>query len=183
MDTKCFGLMRSGLRWLAAVSVLSAIPSAEARAEIWTHAASACAVDETSAAKYEVNAARFMVKGGAMLPATVVARCNVTQARDSGVAPYWNWLEVTYRDPDGTHTGNQVKALLYRVSNATGGIVLLATFDSNALPATGDNTDGVLFGGIIDFFRYAYFVEIQVKRTDDANGPTISNIRLVETVF
>jgi hypothetical protein len=181
METKRFAFMLNGLRVVGAISLLGSLAVGEARAQsVWTHVASACAVDDGSAAKYEVTAARFKVRTGATLPATVVARCNVTNPQDSGLDPNWEWLEVAYRDPDGVATGNQVKALLYRVSNATGGISLWATFDSNEIAATGNNTAGVWFGGTLDFQNYAYFIEIQVTRSDTANDPTISIVRLKE---
>jgi hypothetical protein len=72
-------------------------------------------------------------------------------------------------------------ALLYRVSNATGGITLLATFDSDTLFAQGDNTAGVSFGAPLDFGLYAYFVEIRVKRSNTTDDPTISIVRLFES--
>lgn len=185
METKRFALVRNSLRAFGALSLLTLLASGEAHAAgIWTHVASACAVDEASAAKYDVNAARFKVKTGQQ-PATVVARCNVTNPQDDGSDPWWNTLEVTYRDPDGTGAGSQVKALLYRVTNATGGVVLIGTFDSNAYATTGDYTARVLVGGAadFDFDNYAYFVEIQVKRSDTANDPTISIVRLYEDLF
>jgi hypothetical protein len=183
MDTTRVTSLRNVLRTLAAASLLSLLAIGDARAQsLWTHVASACAVDNGSAAQYDANAARFKVATGVALPATVVARCNVTNPQDNGLDLNWNWLEVAYRDPDGTGTGSQVRALLYRVSNATGGISLLATFDSNAFAAVGDNTAGVLVGGTLDFLHYAYYVEIQVKRSDVANDPTVSIVRLLESV-
>jgi hypothetical protein len=181
MTMKQFAFIRN-LCVLGALSPFSPLATGDARAQgVWTHVASACAVDEGSTAKYDVNAARLRVKTAATLPATVVARCNVANPRDDGGDPGWNWLEVVYRDPDGIATGSQVKALLYRVSNATGGVSLLTTFDSNEFPATADNTARALFGGSLDFYNYAYFVELQVKRSDTANDPTISIVRLLET--
>jgi hypothetical protein len=181
MKTQQFTCVTKGLRTLGVMSFLSLLAAGDVRAaSVWTHVASACAVDEGSAASYEVNAGRFKVKTGATLPATVIARCNVTNPLDSGLDPYWDWLEVTYRDPDGTGTDSQVRALLYRVSNATGGVFLLATFDSNAFASTTDNTEGILFGGTLDFDNYAYFVEIRVRRSG-SDDPTMSIVRLAQT--
>jgi hypothetical protein len=88
MEKEQFTGTKNGLRVLGAVSLLSLLAGGEARAQsIWTHVASACAVDDGSAATYEVNAARFKVKSGVTLPATVVARCNVTNPQDSGLSP------------------------------------------------------------------------------------------------
>jgi hypothetical protein len=184
MDITRLTCARNLLHVVGVALLLSLLTSDDARAQsIWTHVASACAVDEADAAQYEVNAARFKVATGVTLPATVVARCNVTNPLDSAADPNWNTLEVAYRDPDGTGTGSQVKALLYRASNATGGISLLETFDSNAFPAVGDNTARVLLGGSLDFLNYAYFVEIQVKRSNAGNDPTVSIVRLLESIF
>ena len=184
MEKERFTGAKNGLRVLGAVSLLSLLADGEARAQsIWTHVASACVVDDRSATQYEITAARFKVKNGTTLPAIVVARCNVTNPQDSGLDPYWNYLEVAYRDPDGTATGSQAKASLYRVSNATGGISLLQAFDSNAFAANTDTKNGIWFFEPLDFSRYAYFVEIQVKRSSTASDPTVSIVRLFENLY
>lgn len=103
------------------------------------------------------------------------------------VNPGWNALEVAYRDTDGTALADQVTATLYRVSNANGGVWAItgAAFNSNLSADTVDNIELVPFNYTFDFFNYAYFVEIQVKRSSSTteHNPTISIVRLVETIF
>lgn len=184
METKRFALIRNSLRAFGALSLLTLLASSEAHAAgIWTHVASACEVDESSTAKYEMTAARFKFKSGQT--GTIYARCNVTNPQDDGSDPWWNQLEVVYRDPDGIAAGSRVKALLYRVTNATGGVVLVGTFDSNTLAATGDNKGDAPAGGVSDFnfTNYAYFVELQVTRSSTASDPTVSIVRLLETIW
>lgn len=184
MEPQRFTFIRKGLLTLGAISLLTLLASGEAQAQsIWTHAASACAVDETSAAKYAVGTTgAFYFASGQT--GTIVARCNVTNPRDDGDDPLWNYLEVAYRDPDGAAAGSQVIASLYRLNPTTGGWTRLVTFDSNAFAATGYNVAGTafpngFFDSDFDFDAYAYLVEIQVRRSDTANNPLISTVRLV----
>ena len=71
-------------------------------AGIWTHAAAACALDPVSVARADIQAARLQLKRGRT--GTVMARCNVTNPLDDGQDPFWNFLEISYRDPDGKGT-------------------------------------------------------------------------------
>jgi len=182
METKRFALIRNSLRAFGALSLLTLLASGEAHAAgIWTHVASACAVDESSTAKYEMTAGRFKFKSGQT--GTIYARCNVTNPQDDGTDPWWNQLEVVYRDPDGIAAGSQVKATLYRVYNSNGGVSSAGTaFDSNTLAATSDNKGTTPAGGISDFnfTDYAYFVQLQVTRSSTASDPTVSIVRLLE---
>lgn len=70
---KRISIIKRSLRTLGAISLLIGLTSGEALAGVWTHTASACAVDEGSAAKYEVIAARFRFKSGQT--GTITARC------------------------------------------------------------------------------------------------------------
>lgn len=152
----------------------------------WTHVAGACVPDDESRNRYESVAARFRHKD--QHTGSIFAKCNVTNPMDprgrlSG-NPTWDSLEVVYVDPPGS--GNQVLAELVRVSNRTGGIFTLATFDSNCDDCEADaaaQTRSVHFIHQFDFDSYAYYVLIKVRRTDadEANRPSVSMVRLKST--
>lgn len=147
---------------------------------VWTHAASACAVDEDSAAKYEVSAARFRFKGANT--GEITARCNVINPLDNGGNPDWQWhyLEVVYADPDGRDAGSQVTAVLYKV-HSNGGVSEVATFNSNDFDINNNlEPKGVSFNHAFDFHKYAYFVQLKVKRGSSSATPSVSAVRLRE---
>lgn len=143
---------------------------------VWTHVGAACVADESSAGKYEASAARFRHKGSNT--GDIFARCNVTNPEDDGRNPNWDLLEVVYRCQAET---DQVTAELIRVSNETGGVHTLATFDSNNFGTSPDEqTEHVTFNHSFNFVAFAYYVQIKVSRTSSAAGhnPSISIVRL-----
>lgn len=134
--------------------------------------------DESSVGRYEASAARFRHKGS--ITGEIVARCNVTNPRDDGSDPVWDYLEVVYRRQAET---DQVTAELIRVSNETGGVHTLATFDSNNFGTSPDEqTRHVEFDHTFNFVAFAYYVQIKVSRTSSAAGhnPSVSIVRLCQ---
>jgi len=177
-------------RYFLVPMLLNAVLFAPAKvlALTWTYVGAACMADDGSADMYQAIAARFRHKS--THTGDIFARCNVTnpmdpRGRQSG-NPNWDSLEVVYRDPPGA--GNQVTAELVRVSNRSGGIFTLATFDSNCNDCEADpdsQTSSVHFIHEFDFDSYAYYVLIKVARTDSdpANNPDVSLVRLKSTAF
>ena len=149
---------------------------------VWTHAAAACAIDEDSSSKHEFLGGRMRLKG--TNTGTIVARCNVANPLDNGGNPGWQWasLEVVYADPDGRGLNNQVVATLYKVHNSNGGVSEAGKFDSNNFD-TNNNLEPkrVLINHPFDFYSYAYYVEIQVKRSNSTDTPSVSIVRLRNT--
>lgn len=148
---------------------------------IWTHVGAACVADESSVGKYEASAARFRHKGSNT--GDIVARCNVMNPQDDGHDPNWDVFEVVYRRQAET---DQVTAELIRVSNETGGVYTLATFDSNNFGTSPDEqTRSVEFHHAFDFEHHAYYVQIKVSRTSSAAGhnPSVSIVRLYQQLF
>jgi hypothetical protein len=163
-------------------SFLILVPSASIASPVWTHVGAACTPDEASADRFESAAARFRHVGSNT--GAIVARCNVINPTDTGANPVWNYLEVVYFDPPGE---NQVTAELVRVSNSTGGVWTVATFDSNApdlTPNEDAQTNGIFFRHVFDFNAYAYYITITVRRTEAtaANNPAVSIVRLTQTI-
>jgi hypothetical protein len=152
-------------------------------AGIWTHVASACALDPASVARAKVQEARLQLKPGRT--GTIIARCNVTNPLDDGQDPFWNFLDISYRDPDGQGTDDQVSARLYRVVNDTGEVTLVATFDSNSSAVKVAHIEGRFFLSVtdFDFEAFAYFIELRVQRAVARAGPApmVALVRLRET--
>lgn len=147
----------------------------------WTGVAGAFIPDESSLNKYESNAARFRHKG--TQTGDIYAKCNVTSPISGDFYSGWSVLQVIYRDPDGSATSNSVTVELIRVSNSTGGVFTIATFNSNDFGASSSSqTHAVDFTHTFDFFSYAYYVQIKVSRTRSGatNNPDVSVVRLYE---
>lgn len=174
---------RSLARGLCAATLvplaLLAAPQA-AVAQVWTHVAAACTPDESSAAKFDASAARFRHKSSAT--GKIYARCNVTNPLDSGAGPYWNVLELVFKD---SGDGARVLAELYRVSNSSGGIFLMGSVDSNAYPGSASQQTKwkELSSTGFDFYKYAYYVLITVDRGSTATLPDAAIVRLYEQLF
>ena len=83
----------------------------------------------------------------------------------------------------GIGTGSQIKVSLIRVSNSTGGVYTVATLDSNTNASTAQRVDGVDFSHVFNFADYAYYVQLEVKRTATSANPNISIARLYEMLF
>ena len=161
--------------FFAALSLLLLSP-AMARAQVWTHAASSCTVDEDSTSKHEFSASRLRFKG--TNTGTITARCNVVNLNGSQ-NPTWNLLEVVYQDPDGNSTNSQAVVVLWRASNSTGGVFELARFTSDPFGVNNNNgPQSVGFNHSFNFMSYAYFVTIEVKRSSSASSPDVSLVRL-----
>ena len=125
--------------FFAALSLLLLSP-AMARAQVWTHAASSCTVDEDSTSKHEFSASRFRFKG--TNTGTITARCNVVNL-NGAQNPTWSRLEVAYQDPDGNSTNSQAVVVLWRASNSTGGVSRwsgLPAIPSASITTTDPNT-------------------------------------------
>ena len=146
---------------------------------IWTHVGSACVADERSAGKYEASAARFRHKGSNT--GSITARCNVTNPLDNGGNPNWDLLEVVYFKQVET---SRVIVQLVRVSNSTGGVYTIETFDTddpsydNTSPTA--QTRNKFFDYTFDFEKFAYFIEIKVRRESNTEEdiPAVSIVRL-----
>jgi hypothetical protein len=154
---------------------------------VWTAVGSTFVPDEGSIVVYEANAGRFRHKGSHT--EDIYGRCNVTNPLDNGQSPGWNAMEVVYFLQDST---SQVTVQLIWVSNETGGVNTIVTFDSAAFgvhtahpeASRVELVDIPLSGNVFDFWRYAYYVQIKVRRgsTADGNRPAVAVVRLLQIV-
>jgi hypothetical protein len=183
--------MTTKLRWIRLVggrtllatgalllSPLSMIGSAQYDRGIWTHVASACAVDEASLTKYDQHVSVLGFKGANI--GTLVARCNVENLPLEQMFEY-PLLEVTYKDPDGFGTTFQVRAMLI-MANETG-TFKIAEFDSNNFPASPNfQRQAVSYSHTFDFAANAYYIDIRVTRNSTAESPTAAIVRLLSVI-
>lgn len=149
-------------------------------AQVWTHVAAACTVDEASTAKFDASAARFRHKGSST--GKIYARCNVVNPVDAGTKPSWNAMELVFKD---NGDGERVLAELYRVSNSSGGIYLIGSVDSNSFPGSANEQtewDWLTSTGF-DFYKYAYYVLLTVDRTGTATLPDAAIVRLFYQLY
>ena len=148
------------------LGIMLTIPEARG-AEVWTHTAAACVVDEDSTAKAMSTGGRFLFRPNQI--GTIYARCNVTNPKDNGEDTVWDRLEVSYNDPDAN---SRVRATLKAVSNVTGGTFdKLPVFDSANYPPGQRTEQVVLANGFFDFAAHSYYVEIQI------DAPTLPRSR------
>jgi len=188
---------------IVAATTASALPAGWVDSlTAWTATASSCAVDESSAGKYEFNLSQFRYLGANFSDTTgrpplstlkpITVRCNVTPIYDYlkgapdiflpnavAISPDWNTLIVGYKDTDGISTKARVTASLKRVIRATMGESTVATFDSNLSASVVANEDVKAFSHIIDFQHNDYYVEINLTRTDTTVAtPVAYTVRL-----
>jgi hypothetical protein len=107
---------------------------------------------------------------------------------DLGNNPGFFILEAVFRDTDARSAESQVQLKLWRVSNANGGVFQIGdTLDSNVHGnpgvTPGSQTHGIAIPDAFDCVRYAYFVEIRIRRTNANQTPDVSLARLVYTLF
>lgn len=138
---------------------------------LWQQEAVGCAVDDADVTRFAASTLGYVtlatgVAGG------IYMRCGVTNPMDGGGSPGWDRLYVTYKDPDATGTGSQVKVFLKRISRSTGSLSTIATFNSNSFSGTGTQEKYVSVTTTWDFAAYYYFLEIYLGRTS-----TTSDVR------
>ncbi len=177
--TRFPSLARNLCAALVPLAALLAAPGS-AVAQVWTHVAAACTVDEASTAKFDASGARFRHKGSNT--GKIYARCNVVNPVDAGTKPSWNAMELVFKD---NGDGERVLAELYRVSNSSGGIYLIGSVDSNSFPASvNEQTEWELLTSTnFDFYKYAYYVLLTVDRTGTATLPDAAIVRLFYQLF
>jgi hypothetical protein len=178
--TNSFGKLLKSII-VATGPITSLLISVPAQAQVFTAVAPACAIDSASTAKYETSAGRLRFSGNNI--GEIVARCNVTNPMDLGGNPGFTVLEAVFRDTDARAADTRVQVKLWRVSNSTGGVFQIGdTLDSNVhgnLAVTpGSQMHHIAIPGQFDFYRYAYFIEIRIKRTNASQGPDVSLVRL-----
>ncbi len=182
MNASALNPLRTSLTLAACCCAALLASTSGASAQVWTGVAAACVPDESSAGSYDMSAARFQFAAGKT--GAIYARCNVTNPSDAGfLLDGWNYLEAAMIDPDGIGTGSQIKVSLIRVSNSTGGVYTVATLDSNTNASTAQRVDGADFSHVFNFADYAYYVQLEVKRTATSANPNISIARLYEMLF
>ena len=142
---------------------------------VWAHAVNACAIDEADLSKYAFNLYKLSHKPG--IVGKITARCNIENLpiTPSGDAPAFL---VTYLDPDGPGTAYRVLARLQQITNS-GSAFTVATVDSNEFPAsTSFQTQSAIFSHDFDFYNNAYYVEVIVQRTNNAQAPAAAIVRI-----
>ena len=173
----CFGLA-------VAVATLLGVAAADPP-QSWTIAGASCVpVGQTSSAHLVFNSAGdagFAVGtiGEIILTCPVVATIELAHA-----------LSMTYRDPDGSATGATITAALRRKHLTTGSATTVGTtLNTNAGPVV---TDYGVIGGVLanctsahvfDFTNFAYYVQINIRRTTTAQIPLFAGARLHSDVI
>jgi hypothetical protein len=129
----------------------------------WTHTASAGMIDDADLSDFAASNEEVYFKSGKS--GSIYLRCNITNPNDDGTNPYWDYLGVTYKDPDGTGTATRVVVYVKRVSKTTGSTSTLATFDSNTVNVPSTNYSWICFDTEVgDFSLYYYFLEAMLYR-------------------
>ena len=175
--TICFGLAVAVAMWLG---VAVADPP-----QSWTIAGASCVpVGQTSSAHLVFNSAGDAgfaagTIGEIILTCPVVATLELAHA-----------LSITYRDPDGSATGATITAALRRKHLTTGSATTVGTtINTNAGPVV---TDYGVIGGVLanctsahvfDFTNFAYYVQINIRRTTTAQIPLFAGARLHSDVI
>ncbi len=154
---------RTGLRILLSVVLTLCLAPLTQAQSLWQQEAVGCAVDDTDVHRFAASILGYVshatgVTGGIYL------RCGVTNPSDGGGNPGWDRLYVTYKDPDATGTGSQLKVNLKRVSRATGAMTNIVSFDSNRFSGTGVQEKYLNVTTAWDFASYYYFLEIYMNR-------------------
>jgi len=148
---------------------------------VWTHVASACAVDEASDTRYDANLSSLQHRGTET--GEILARCNVVNPEQFDMASSSaHSLQVNFQDPDGAENAYRVLVRLNRASNA-GPTQVLATFDSNAPEIPVGPTEGFAnFDHHFDFVSNAYYVTLRVIRSNTAQRPLVWNVRIARGI-
>lgn len=124
-----------------------------------------------------------------------MARYNITAVKDAfrtvGAARNQIQIKVRFRDSDGAGNGSRVVIMLYRagIDTGSGGGEVLATFDSNTVPAPTTQVFQTVTANIcppnqaakFDFGNYVYWVEANLTRTDPNTFANFGSLQLTET--
>ena len=176
-STICFGLA-------VAVATLLGVAAADPP-QSWTIAGASCVpVGQTSSAHLVFNSA-----GDAGFAAgtigEIIVTCPVVATIELAHA-----LSITYRDPDGSATGATITAALRRKHLTTGSATTVGTtLNTNAGPVV---TDYGVIGGVLanctsahvfDFTNFAYYVQINIRRTTTGQIPLFAGARLHSDVI
>jgi len=131
---------------------------AAGEAQVWTHTAHTCVVDEVHSSGKAIT---FTDSLRVQRAGTVRARCNVTNPMDDGQSPNWGVLDVVYTDPPPAASNERITAVLWRIDNDGGVGLPIAVFNSDSFPqAAAAQMQSVEFSHVFDFSEAAYFVEI-----------------------
>jgi len=155
-----------------------------AHAATWSSSASACVPSDGSVGKYDFEDATL--KFSANSTGEILVRCHITNPfDDTDSAPIWNTLTVGYQDPDAHEQAYQVEAKLIRVNKGTGVVsVITPRFDSNA--STAPNTVSPVSGFVkfthnYNFTTYAYYITLDLHRSDSLKNPAVWFVKLSVT--
>lgn len=173
----CFGLA-------VAVATLPGAASAN-HPHSWTIAGASCVpVGQTSSSHRVFNSA-----GDAGFAAgtigEIILTCPVVSTIQLAHA-----LSITYRDTDGSATGATITAALRRKNLTTGSATTVGTaINTNSGPVV---TGYEVIGGILanctsahvfDFTNFAYYVQINIRRTTTGQTPLFAGARLHSDVI
>jgi hypothetical protein len=151
---------------------------APGEAQLWTHTAHTCVVDEAHSSGQAVTFGSSLAVHRA---GTIVARCNVTNRMDGGQSPDWGALEIVYTDPPSVVSSEKVTAALLRIDNDGDLSLPIATFSSDSfLQSTAAQKQSVAFSHVFEFAEAAYFVEITItEHGTGLGGPPRRRVFLV----
>jgi hypothetical protein len=148
--------------------VLLSLPLVQA--QTWSTVASTCEPGSDSIGLYIYSNGTFEFASGET--GKISTRCQVNNPLDTGV-PSWKTLTVGYQDPDGRDGDYEVQGSLERVAKSTGVHTIVVTLDSNSYVTTERTSRSVTFTHTFDFTDYAYYVLLNVSRSDDSFIPGV----------
>jgi|ERR1051326_896373 hypothetical protein len=156
------------LALLAAALVLTPL----GRAQSWSTIGSTCqpGTDSLGLYTYGNGGTTFQFAPGET--GTISARCQVNNPMDKG-APSWTNLGAGYVDPDGEGGDYEVQVRLVEANRATGNSTIVATYDSNTHGINVPTFKTTTFSHAFNFAKFAYYVTIVVRRSDDAGNPGV----------
>lgn len=144
--------------------------------EIWTAVGSTVVVDETSSNKYQVNNGYIEFKD--TKTGWIKARINLEMIDST-----WNQWTVSYTDPDGAGNAYKVIVKIYSVklfSPRIGRRELVRKINSNDFASTTTRRQQInnYFDPSWDNSNYAYYIEIDLYRSNTAHNVQLYSIQL-----
>jgi hypothetical protein len=187
METKMSKLAKSSVICFGLAVAVATLPGAASanHPHSWTIAGASCVpVGQTSSSHLVFNSAGDAgFAAGAI--GEIILTCPVVST--IGLA---HALSITYRDTDGSATGATIAAALRRKNLTTGSATTVGTtINTNSGPVvTGYGTIGGILANctsahVFDFTSFAYYVQINIRRTTTAQTPLFAGARLHSDVI
>lgn len=173
------GLVVTSLLLVAAGPV-----GAQVAPQCWSSAGTSAVLNPEDLSSATLSGPTMTVSGSATLPVTLNSRLSVSGIlQDIGGYAQAKLLGVRFLD-NGPEA--QIFVALRQVDMVTGVASTIATFDSNAFPASSgfqfnQVATACQIGGGFDFVNYMYFMNISVSKTGSSGDPGLWLIRVCMT--